>query len=100
MNHAHALDDGDAGTTREIGEAIYVLSRVQRRAALVDEQPVVAVRRQLGVLLRARNNLDVMIEDLGEKRLLFSKAAEVRGLPCSLDVAGAAEVAGNRFARD
>ncbi len=88
----HSID-GDAGDDRRTaarrgrGKPVHILRGVQPAAPLVDQDPVIGVGAHLRPLLRARHEMDAVVEDAGKQRLLRSKRLEMRRLPCGLDVA-------------
>src|SRR5262249_1104344 len=54
-----------------------VLGRIQARASLVDEQPVISRASELGGLRRRRNQIDAMTEEVSQQLLLLAKRLEV-----------------------
>ena len=73
---------------------------MQRHAGLVQHQAVVAVGAKLSALPGRRDELDVMVEDSREQRLLVLEGVEVGAFPRGLKVSGPFEFAVDRFVVD
>src|SRR5260221_6815450 len=94
------VEDPHACARCRCGESADVLSRIERAAPAVDEQSVIRVAADLGVLIRGSDERYGMIERAREQRLLRFEIVEVLRPRRALNVPGTRVAALNGFFGD